>query len=181
MRNTIDLSQVSFPVYRLSKVKPSQEYGLLYYCNEYFNVDTAEFNRVVSIVDDTNIREQTLSRRRLRAKAQGTTLYPLRKAIFFLGDFIKMAKKGYWFIDSNGKLFTYVKSTKTPLIFRKIKKIIPTKGTGSLIEVEGIPNRFKTLYIVNNNMRYAGILSRGHTHVLYGVYDRKYKDTWRLM
>lgn len=158
-----------------------QEYGLLYYCNEYFNIDTAEFNKVVSIVDDTNIPEQTLSRRRLRAKAQGTALYPLRRAIFFLGDFIKLAKRGYWFIDSNGKLFTYNKVAKAKLSFHKIKKIIPSKSTGSLIEVEGIPHRFKTLYIVKNSMRYAGILSRGHTHILYGVYEQKYKDTWRLI
>ena len=175
------MSQVSFPVYRLTKNKPLKEDGVLYYCNEYFDVDTAEYHKVVSIVDDLSIKEESLSRRRLRAKALGAPLYPLRKAIFFLGDFIKMAKSGYWFIDSNGKLFTYTKASRVKLTFRKIKKVIPTKSTGSIIEVEGIPHRFKTLYIVKESMRYAGILENGPIYILYGVYDQKYRDTWRMI
>lgn len=175
------MSQVSFPVYRLTKNKPENKDGVLFYCNEYFNVDTAQTRKVVSIVDDTNIKEDTLNRRRLRAKALGAPLYPLRKAVFFLGDFIKMAKSGYWFIDTYGKLFQYRKATRTPLVFKRIKKIIPTKTTGSLLEVEGIPYRFKTLYIVRDDMTYAGILDLGPIKILYGVYDRQYRDTWRMI
>lgn len=181
MKSTIGLSQVSFPVYRLTKNKPLIQDGIVYYYNEYFNIDTAESHKVVSIIDDTNIPENSLSRRRLRAKALGAPLYPVRKAIFFLGDFIRMAKSGYWFIDSNGKLFTYTKSTRTRLTFKRITKVIPSKSTGSLIEVEGIPHRFKTLYEVRSTMRFAGILQYGFTYILYGVYDRKYRDSWRLI
>ncbi len=175
------MSQVSFPVYRLTKNKPENSDGVLYYCNEYLNVDTAQTHKVVSIVDDTNIREDTLSRRRLRAKNNGAPLYPLRKAVFFLGDFIKMAKSGYWFIDTYGKLFQYKKAARVPLVFRKIKRVIPTKTTGSLLEVEGIPFRFKTLYIIRESMQYAGILEHGPIKILYGVYDKRYRDTWRMI
>ncbi len=114
-------------------------------------------------------------------QAQGAPMYPLRKAIFFLGDFIKMSKSGYWFIDSNGKLFTYKKSTRVKLKFRRISKIIAANTTGSIIEVEGIPNRFKTLYIAKDYMRYAGVLEYRGMNILYGLYDQQYQDTWRMI
>ncbi len=92
-----------------------------------------------------------------------------------------MAKSGYWFIDSYGNLFTYTKSTRVPLRFRKIKKIIPTKTTGSIIEVEGIPQRFKTLFRVDDRVRFAGILEHRGMYILYDVYHQQYKDTWRMI
>lgn len=171
---------MSFPVYRLIKTRPLENQGVLYYSNTYFDTDTSTYKTYIKIIDDRNINEQTLSRRRLRAKALGAPLYPLRRAIFFLGDFIMLAKSQYWFIDSNGKLFQYTKSKRVKLTFKKIKRKIPF-STGSILELEGIPHRFKTLYPVKDSMKYAGILKDGLSYTLYGVYPAKYKDTWRLI
>lgn len=111
----------------------------------------------------------------------GAPLYPLRRAVFFMGDFLKLARSGYWFVDSNGYTFTYKKSMKATLRFRKITKIIPSRSTGSIIEVAGIPERFKTVFIVNPHMKYAGILEYRGVYIFYGVYDRQYKDSWRMI
>lgn len=154
---------------------------MLYYSNTYKNVDDNTMYTVVKLLDDKNIKQDTLSRRRLAMQGQGAPLYPLRKAAFFLGDFIKLAQSGYWFIDVYGRLFTYKKSTRAKLTFHKIKKIIPGKATGSIIEVEGIPSRFKTLYIVKDYMTYAGILNYHGMSILYGLYDRPYKPSWRMI
>lgn len=172
---------MSFPVYRLSLKKPLEQDGVLYYSNTYKNIDDNTLSTHIKLVDDKNIKEDTLSRRRLSMQNQGAPLYPLRKAAFFLGDFIKLAKSGYWFIDTYGKLFTYKKATRAKLTFHKIKKVIPGKATGSILEVEGIPNRFKTLYIVKDYMKYAGILEYNGISILYGVYDRPYKESWRMI
>ena len=50
---------------------------------------------------------------------------------------------------------------------------------GSIIEVEGIPSRFKTLYTLRKDELYAGILKDGFEYILYGVYKEKHKDTRR--
>lgn len=177
----MQLNQVCFPVYRLTQKQPEADGDVLYYKNTYISEDTNEMNTVVSLIDDRSIQEDSLSRRRLKLRALGVPLYPIRKAIFFLGDFIKMAKSGYYFIDSRGSVFTYKKQIRCPLRFRKITKVIPSKTTGSILEVEGVPNRLKTLFIIKDTMKYAGILYISGDPILYGVYDKKYRDTWRMV
>ncbi len=169
-------------MYRLTSKKPEREGSILYYSNSYFNVDDATKSTTLRIVDDTSLPADTLSRRRLILQSRGVDLYPLRRAIFFLGDFLKMAKSGYWFMDSYGKLFTYKKTRRVKLTFKRITKIIPSAHTGSIIEVEGIPQRFKCLYIVYPyESKYAGILEFNKMQIFYGTYPIKYRDSWRLI
>jgi hypothetical protein len=135
----------------------------------------------IKLVDDSNLNITGLANRRLRMKALGAPLYPLRIAIFFMGDFLKLAKSNYWFIDSNGTVFNYKKSVRAKLVFRRIKRVIPARSTGSIIEVEGIPERFKTVFIVRESMKYAGILEYRGVSIFYGIYDKQYKDSWRMI
>ena len=155
--------------------------GVLYYSNTYRNIDDNTLSTNIKLIDDKNIKEDTLSRRRLKMKSEGAPLYPLSKAVFFLGDFIKLAQSGYWFIDVYGNIFTYKKSIRAKLVFRKVRKVIPAKSMGSIIEVEGIAHRFKTLRVIKESQRYAGILQYNRINILYGLYDQPYKESWRMI
>ena len=174
----MNLAEINFPVYRLSKQPKSHE-GILYFLTESYDPDTNTFSQSIRILDDKSIEAETLSRRRLILKEDGAPLYPLRKAIFMLGDFIRLNKPSCWWIDSSGKLFSYRKSERVKLRFYKIKNIMPAKGTGAIIEVHGIPQRFKTIFNPDKTHTHAGILEIGRMKVLYCTSDGYIKDSWR--
>lgn len=154
---------------------------MLYYSNSYLEVDSNTVSTNIKLIDNLAEPGETLSQRRLRMSAQEVPLYPLRVAIYFLGDFIKLAKKGWWFIDSTGKIFTYTKSLSVKLKFYKVKKVIPSKSTGSIVEVYKLPERFKTLFTVDSNVTHAGILEYRGIYILYGLYPQEYKSTRRMI
>lgn len=181
MRTITNLSQVSFPVFRLTNRKPEIKDGVVYYSNTYLNQDDNTLSTNIKIVDNLEEPGVTLAQRRLAMTAKSAPIYPLRVAIYYLGDFIKLAKSNYWFIDNNGKVFTYKKTTSVKLRFRKVRSVIPSKTTGSIIEVEGLPDRFKTLFIPKDHLKYAGILEYRGINIFYGMYDKKYSDTRRMI
>lgn len=177
------LSEISFPVFRLTNRKPEFTDGIWYYVSESFNSDTAEYSVSVRVVDDNTLPYDSLSRRRLALKGQESVkLYPLRKAVYFLADLVKLAKSGYWWVDSLGKVFEYKKSTRAKLRFYKIENIFPLNGMGAVIAVEGHSARFKVLYRPNPSVRYAGVIEGKIGEVfLYGLYDDKQPDSWRMI
>lgn len=180
----MNLAEISFPVYKLRNEKPLERDGILFYTYDSASENEdgeLEVNTKVRIIDDKKIENEKLSMRRLVIKMQGGSLFRLNKAIFFLGDLIKIAKKDVWFIDSNGKLFEYQKTTRVKLKFHKIKKLIRTEMGGALVEVEGIPIRLKSLFFPENDKTHAGILHYSMSPILYGFYDDKYNDTWRMV
>lgn len=133
----------------------------------------------VQVLDDKDIPGDTLAARRLVLLKQGIKLKKLGNAIFFIGDLIKLAHHGVWFIDSLGNLFTHIKMERASLVFRKIVKKIPINTGGYIIEVEGLPTRFKCLHGPKATEPYAGILKHGNNHILYGFYEKEYDKTWR--
>ena len=168
--------QISFPVYRISKYyKVQREGNILYTSTEYVDAEGHVTYRL-RILDDKNIDAPTLGLRRAKIASGGTRLLRLPKAYFFLGDIIKDGNSN--FIDSNGLLFTYVKTRTVPLLFKRIVKRFPV-GLGTIIELEGIPTRFKTLYSVQPNEYWAGVLKIGSSYVLYGVYTEPFKTKSR--
>lgn len=172
---------MSFPVFRLISRKPEVADGVTYYSNSYLNQDTGLIETHIKLVDNKGETGATLGQRRLRMASNNAPMYPLRTAIYFLGDFIKLAKSGYWFIDNNGDVFTYKKSMNAKLTFKRIKQIIPSTSTGSIVEVEGCPDRFKTLFVAQPTDKYAGILEYKGISIFYGLYDKQYKDTRRMI
>lgn len=170
------LQEISWPVYRLGRNKPLEYEEILFYSKEYFNKDTGETSISMRVIDDKSVLGDTLGLRRLKIDA---TLVPLRIAIYFLADLVKIAKAGIWFIDSSGKTFQYKKLTKSLLVCRKIQQILPGTGMGAVIEVEGKTNRFKCLYRPTPSQRYAGILQWGFADMLYGFYEEPFQDSWR--
>jgi hypothetical protein len=104
----MNLNEITFPVYRLINKSPEWKNDLLVYSNTYMEVDTANEYTHTKVVDG-KVPGDTLSRRRLYLASKKVPLYPLKKAAFFLHDFIKLAGNGYYFIDSAGKVFNYKK------------------------------------------------------------------------
>ncbi len=177
----MNLSEISFPVFRLNTNKPEKGLGLVYYMSESFNLDTAELKTRVRIVDDTNLEDSTLSRRRLRLKAAGAPTYPLKRCVFFLADLVKMSGK-HWWIDSMGKVFFYKKSTRAKLRSYKIEQVLPAKGMGAIIQIKGIPQRFKVLYRPDESIKYATLVENWvGGRFLYGLTEEQHAESWRLI
>jgi len=174
--SSIALQDLSYPVYVLPD-KPIVEEGVLYYYSE--NEKNGVLNSKILIVDDASLPGNSLAARRLSLAVQKVPLYKLNKAIFFLGDLIKIATTKNYFIDSNGKLFNYKKITGAKLKFYRIAQVISIRTGGAIIEVESIPNRFKVLNTPELNVKYAGVLHIGMATVLYGLYAEKPEDTRR--
>lgn len=177
----MNLEKIVWPVFRLSERKPFIDSGVVYYATEYTDLDTHLHTGTLRIVDDRNIEKPTLSRRRLELLAQEVKLFPIYKAIYFLSDLLKLAKATTWFIDSAGTLFQYEKTKRAKLIVRKITKVLPTEGLGSVIELEGIPQRFKTTFKPDADAEYGAVLQNGLSYILYGIYNEKPRESWRLI
>lgn len=174
----MNLAEINFPVFRLSS-KPEQHEGLLFYYTETFNRDTAQLSRKVRILDDANIPHDSLSRRRLVLEEDQVALYPLRKGIFGLGDLIRLSKSNTWWIDSSGKIFQYKKTKYVPLKCKKIKQVIPSRNIGSILEVEGIGQRFATMFRIPDDHKYALLLKIGASYIFYGTSDIEIKGAVR--
>jgi hypothetical protein len=172
----MNLSEISFPVFKLRKQRPEVEDGAVYY--EGVNQEGEPYQ---SLVDDTRLPQETLGRRRLMLALQEKPLAKLSAAIYFLGDLIKVGTAGVWFIDNSGKLFEYKKQRVAKLTFHKIERLIPISSGGLIVLVMGIPTRFKTLFNPPAfNFKYAGILElSSKAFILYGLYEEKPEDTWR--
>lgn len=179
----MNLSEISYPVFRLRNEKPNEHNGVFFYAYENYYEEDGEIKHrnVIRILDDRNIESDKLSMRRLAIKMTGAKLFKLTRAIFFLGDLIKIAKKDMWFIDSTGKLFQYKKTTRCKLKFHKITKVIAIPTGGAIIEAQGMTSRFKSLHYPEPDKLYVGVLHMGMAPILYGFYDQKYDDTWRMV
>lgn len=177
----MNLEKIVWPVFRLGEKTPQTEDSIVYYATEYENLDTGRHSAVMRIVDDKNIEQPTLSRRRLQLLVQGVKLFPINKAVYFLGDLLKLAKTTTWFIDSAGTLFQYKKSKRVKLLVREISQVFPTTGLGAVIELKGVPQRFKTAFKPNDDDRYAAVLYSNHSYILYGLYKDEPKESWRLI
>jgi hypothetical protein len=173
----INLAELSYPIFRLGVNKPEQQDGIVY----YYHYKESDNGNIISlqVVDDKSVPGSNLSLRRLHLAQEECTLFKIRNAIYFLGDLIKIATPKTWFIDSTGRVFNYVKTTKAKLKLYPISQVIPINTGGAIIEVKGLLTRFKSLYMPESEFMYAGILQWGKSLVLYGFYDQYYEDSWR--
>ena len=175
----MNLLEISWPVFRLGEHKPTQENNLIYYSKEYVDKESLVTKVGLRIVDDKLLPGATLGLRRLAVV--DAKLFPIRQAIYFLGDLIKIAKQTTWFIDNVGKIFQYKKTSRAKLAAHKITKVLPLDGMGAIIEVQGLPQRFKCMFAPKPEQYYAGILRWGLGYILYGFYNEPFKSTYRLV
>lgn len=174
----MNLGDLVFPVYVVGKEEPLVDDGVAFYAYVKTSVEGDDTDHV-KVLDDKNLPQPSLATRRLILRDRGVPLHKLSKAIFFLGDLIKIADAKTWFIDSNGKVFNYRKTKRVPLLFKKIANITPLKGGGAIIEVEGIGTRFKTLLAPTRQEKYAGLLKVGIAYILYGLYKEDQPQSYR--
>ncbi len=167
-------------MYLLGNEKPLQIDSVDMYVREYV-LEDGDTKTTYKVVDDKSIPAPTLAKRRLVMLNAGVSLKKLGRAVFFLADFIKVSKPDMWFIDSAGLVFSHKKSTRALLQHKKVSRMIPIASGGALIEVQGVPGRFKTLYTPGPTQRYAGMLKIGMGYILYGLYEELHKDSWRLV
>ena len=178
----MQLTEIHFPVFRLLKQRPQTVADMSMYENTYLDLNTANEYTHSKIIDDTSIDKPDLATRRLHLESRGYKLYPLKLCAFFLHDFLKLAGHGYWFIDSSGKIFKYRKTRSVPLRFYKVSKVIPSPSMGSIIEVEGIPSRYKTMTFLHDSYnKWAGFLWVDGAPLFYGVFDQQYRNTHRMI
>jgi hypothetical protein len=171
------LADIAFPVFYLGRQEPLQSEGLVFYSVKTVD-DEGETDKVY-IIDDKNLPGKSLSSRRLKLRDMGVTVARLRKAIFFIADLLKLTKSKTWFIDTTGKVFSYSKTKRVPLVFKPISKIIAMPAGGAIVEVDSM--RYKMLFLPNLQSKWAGILKIGASTILYGVYQEKLKDTYRMI
>ena len=176
----INLSQISYPVFRLGTSQPTTIEGVVMYARLYLLESGEEIHKYY-VVDDKSIPAPTLAKRRLKLMSMQVNLKKLGRAVFFLGDLVKLTDPRTWLIDSAGLVFQYKKTERVKLTFKKITKIHRIPTGGAILEVEGIASRFKCLFAPNPTEQFAGILKMGLSYVLYGVYDTKHDDTWRMV
>lgn len=178
--NDIRLNNIHFPVFRIGTEQPHTEDGVTFVVRSKHNVDR-DNDHLVYVIDDKNQPGNSLASRRLALQASGAKLYKLSKAIFFIGDLIKLAKAGTWFVDMDGQVFEYRKTTRVALKFKPVSQVIPIAGGGAIVEVKGVAARFKTLFAPNPDQKWAGLLDVGGSYILYGLYDQQYDDTYRII
>ena len=181
----MNLSEITYPVFRLGLNEPQLQDGVLFYLREGTKEteEGLESEVRISVIDDTNLAGDTLARRRLVIRNNGDKPFKLSRAVFFLGDLVKIAVPKLWFIDSLGKVFRYSKTSRACLTYRKVTLVLPIRTGGAIIQVEGIPSRMKTLFppMVDTDNLHAGVLLMGMSPILYGFYDKKYPDSWRMV
>ena len=103
-------------------------------------------------------------------------VYPLRRAIWSFKDLL--ASKMLHFIDFEGKVYNYKKSTYHPLVY---KKIISKKytDTTTIFKVKDVNAFFEVAGILNYEAEYAGLLKIDRGYLLYEVTNTKLKDSKR--
>ena len=182
LKNTINLTEIRYPVFKLPKsASPIVEGPLTFVYSAQYDEEAEEYYDNIRIVDDKRIPGDSLSRRRLILLDSGKILQKISKAIFFLGDLVKSADRNDHFIDSNGRLFQYKKTTRAKLTFHKVTNVIPIPTGGALLDIKDIPSRMKVLFAPEKQDIYAGILHMGLANILYGIYEQPYKSSWRMV
>ena len=181
--STIQLQTINWPVFRLGEKAPQQRDGVVYYSSEYEQDTDSELvvSHTLRIVDDSNLPGPTLGRRRLQLKESRAAVFPLRTAVYFLADLVKLAKATTWWIDSSGQVFQHKKSTRAKLTTHKIAQVLPAAGLGCVLQVEGLVTRFKSIARPKPEEQYAALLHFGRVTLLYGFSTTPLKPTWRLV
>ena len=181
--NTIQLQEIAWPIFRLKEEAPLEENGItFYYYEKLKDTDEALVHlHSIQIVDDKNLEGSSLGFRRMKLLGTEAKIFPIRTAIYFLADLIKLAKPTSWFIDSSGRVFQYKKFTRAKLQSYKLKKIIPAKGMGCLVEVESKVTRFKSMVYPKPEQKYAAVVTFNRIDLLYGFSETPLKETWRLV
>lgn len=160
-----DFEKLEWPIYRIPSDVWDYKDGLVYVNGK--------------IVDDRNVKEDTIGLRRMKTPFRDKLLR-LSRAITTYEGIIKYGHK--YFIDTKGRLFVYTKTEKVKLQYKKIERI-ERKDVATYIKIKGWREMdFKVPRPPEPEMLYAGILLlKGFPWLLYEFSEIPRKDTWRLV
>lgn len=128
-------------------------------------------------VDNLYYGGATLGARRLNMLKGGLELYPLKLAIYSLGELLKVATPTQWFIDSKGEMFTYEKTHYVPVVYKEITNCYFSGPFELMIETKDSPPLYKTLYQPAEGEKYAVFLQISPKALLfYGYSDTKHEN-----
>ena len=156
----IYLKNIKFPVF------PLTNNNIFYNENTKLVCEMESGNK--KIVDDKSLDGDSLGIRRL--KIPPDDLYKLRRACFDIGNFLLYTKLYKNFVDSNGILFSYKKSTLVPLYYRKVLRHVPYKG-GTMLLIEKVHCPIWYYRTIELNKTYAALLYINRGYVLLGLTD----------
>ncbi len=124
-------------------------------------------------VDDLNygFDGSDLGQRRLKMLADGLKLYPLKIAIYSLGELLKVATPTQWFIDSAGAIFQYKKTHYVPVVYKEILTAHQRSAFETIIEIHTSPPLYKALYPPAENEKYAVFLEISPKALLFFGYS----------
>ncbi len=171
----LDLSSIQWPIFPLRDDIPIQisegEKFIEMPDGSYRLLDTSEF-------------EGNLAQRRLQyhcsTRLFWKKLFELEKPLFRFEMLLHYSAKCTRFIDSNGKIFKYRKSTYYPLSYHKIEKFVETPR-GYAVVVKGFHCRFFIPVEPALEWKYAGIITVGRGFVLYDFSEVQKKSTRRMI
>lgn len=152
----------------------------MFYYTHYVDELNSE-TATIRVVDDRNLPQANLGLRRLHLKHLGEPLFPVRTAIYFLADLVKLAKSTTWFVDSSGRVFHYEKTVRAKLTTKRIKQVLPAQGLGCVFELVGLSSRFKAIQRPSETQQYARVLQLGMAHIFYGFCETHKPDSWRMV
>ena len=161
--NTPNFSNIHWPVW-IIRPHDSIAGGLI--------TDKRGIRRIDLLGDDS---EFTV--RRLKAKnLKDYPLYPLTKAIWSLKDLLSSGH--LCFIDYEGKIYKYKKTTFYPLVYKEILERWYTDNS-TVFLLKGVNSPFEVRGRLNLHAKYAGVLKIDKGYLLYEVTNIKLKDTRR--
>jgi hypothetical protein len=154
------ITKIKFPVFQLPNSNWSTQDGLMFIDRE--------------IVDDKNMRGDTLGLRRLQSPF---TMMKLNRSVNNIVGILKQPRNT--FIDSTGTPFIYQKTLFVTLKYLKITKIV-RRDVAALVYVKGCNSPFTVPRPPADDMRWAGVLHlHGFPWELYEYSESYQKDTRR--
>ena len=137
----------------------------------YYYLMTKNNEEVWAFVDNQLYEGDTLGQRRLNMLSSKIELYPLKLAIYSLGELLKVATPTQWFIDSKGYLFVYKKTHYVPVVYKEIATYNKASAFETVIVLKDSPPVYKSLYPPADNERYAVFLQISPKALLFFGYS----------
>jgi len=163
--NLIDINYPIFPIRNHTKIY--NEFGIIY-IETYFKT---------WIIDNTNLPYNALAKRWFKIEKP----YPLTNVIYNITQLINCKFK--IFIDNNGKIFNYIKTRNTRLIYKKLINYKANKNGEVALFTKELPYPLyvSTTYFnkyIHDDI-YMGLLRYSGGYVLYEITNDKKRDTWK--
>lgn len=168
------LQDIKWPIYKI---------GVHEDVYEDMGVTYIEHSGKVSILDNKNLKGNTLGLRRLLIN----DIYNTKGSLLMLSDLLDYVRKvpsKYWvFIDNEGNLFRYKKTKYSPLIWREISNA-RIKTNIVLLNVIGIFQTFELplnywYKFKDKEKLYLGLIKFENFYVIYDISEEHMKDSRR--